>query len=136
MISSASDRNRVLTRWLSASAVRFIGNQRFSITIEKLVSTSSATADWVRVSVSETSTSSTLIRSGPPSCPPACRSTALVIVRVTFHGSVSPNAHGQVAPVSSPAGPARRVSRSPWRPDSWRATVAQRGLAELTHRLG
>jgi len=34
-------------------AVRFIGSQRFSITIENEVSTSSATADCVRVSVSE-----------------------------------------------------------------------------------
>jgi hypothetical protein len=32
----------------------------------------------------------------------------LVIVRVTFHGSVSPKAHGRVAPVSSPAAPDRQ----------------------------
>ena len=61
MICKASDRNRVHTRWLSASAVRFIGSQRFSITIENEVSTNSATAAWVRVSVSETSTSSTVM---------------------------------------------------------------------------
>ena len=64
MICNASERNRVRTRWLSASAVRFIGSQRFSITIENEVSTSSATAAWVRVSVSETSTSSTVISNG------------------------------------------------------------------------
>ena len=52
MICNASERKRVLTRWLSASAVRFIGSQRFSITIENDVSTSSATAAWERVSVS------------------------------------------------------------------------------------
>ena len=61
MICNASERNRVLTRWFSASAVRFIGSQRFSITIENDVSTSSATAACVRVSVSEISTSSTVI---------------------------------------------------------------------------
>ena len=32
--------------------------------------------------------------------------TALAIVRVTSHGSVSPNAHSRVAPDSSPAAPA------------------------------
>ena len=123
MICNASDRNRVLTRWFSASAVRFIGSQRFSITIENEVSTSSATAACVRVSVSEISTSSTVIRIGRSATPvPAWRSTALVSVRVTFHGSVSPNAHGRVAPVSSPAAPARRVSRSPCRPESCCAT--------------
>ena len=62
MICNASERNRVLTRWLSANAVRFIGNQRFSMTIENDVSTSRATAAWLRVSVSEISTSSTVIR--------------------------------------------------------------------------
>ena len=36
----------------SASAVRFIGTQRPSIAIENDVSTSSATAAWVRASVS------------------------------------------------------------------------------------
>ena len=41
----------------SASAVRFIGTQRPSIAIENDVSTSSATAAWVRASVSCTSTS-------------------------------------------------------------------------------
>ena len=61
MICSASERNRVLIRWFSASAVRFIGSQRFSITIENDVSTSSATTACVRVSVSEISTSSTVI---------------------------------------------------------------------------
>ena len=113
----------MLTKWLSAKAVRFIGSQRFSITIENDVSTSSATAAWVRVSVSEISTSSTVRRTGNGRSPvPASRSTALVTVRVTFHGSVSPNCHGRVAPVSSPAAPARRVSRSPWRPESCWAT--------------
>jgi len=65
---------------------------------------------------------------------PAWRSTVFVSVRVTFHGSVSPNAHGRVAPVSSPAAPARRVSRSPCLPESCCATSATRS-AELTHRL-
>ena len=64
MICNASERNRVRTKWSSASAVRFIGSQRFSITIENEVSTSSATAAWVRVSVSDTSTSSTVISNG------------------------------------------------------------------------
>lgn len=77
MICKASERNRVHTRWCSASAVRFIGNQRFSITIENEVSTNNATAAWVRVSVSATSTSSTVIRMR--SCTAAAwRSTALV----------------------------------------------------------
>ena len=125
MICNASERNRVLTRWLSASAVRFIGSQRFSITIENEVSTSSATTAWVRVSVSEISTSSTVtsMRVGPsPSSPvPACRSTALVRVRVTFHGSVSPNCPrpggaGQLAGGPGPAGvtlavPTRKLLR-------------------------
>ena len=71
MICNASERNRVLTRWLSASAVRFIGSQRFSITIENDVSTSSATAACVRVSVSEISTSSTVIFSGSSDAPGA-----------------------------------------------------------------
>ena len=62
MICNASDRNRVLIRWLSASAVRFIGSQRFSITIENEVSTNNATAACARVSVSDTSTSSTVTR--------------------------------------------------------------------------
>ncbi|CFE50581.1 Uncharacterised protein [Mycobacterium tuberculosis] len=107
MICKASERNRVHTRWCSASAVRFIGNQRFSITIENEVSTNNATAAWVRVSVSATSTSSTVIRMR--SCTAAAwRSTALVSVRATCHGSVSPNCQGRVAPVSSPAAPARR----------------------------
>lgn len=45
MICNASERNRVLIRWFNASAVRFIGSQRLSITIENEVSTSNATAD-------------------------------------------------------------------------------------------
>ena len=55
----SSPRNRDRISVCSASAVRFIGTQRPSIAIENDVSTSSATAAWVRASVSLTSTSST-----------------------------------------------------------------------------
>ena len=48
----------------SASAVRFIGTQRPSMIMEYDVSTSRATAAWVRASVSATSMSSTESR-GP-----------------------------------------------------------------------
>ena len=54
---SASPRKRDRISVCSASAVRFIGTQRPSIAIENDVSTSSATAAWVRASVSCTSTS-------------------------------------------------------------------------------
>ena len=43
-------------------------------------------------------------------------------VRGTFQASVSPNAHGRVAPVGSPAAPERCVSRSPRRPPIWSTT--------------
>ena len=99
--------------WCSASAVRFIGTQRLAIAIENDVSTSSATAAWVRASVSLTSMSPISMRTpergSPPS--PAVRTTALVTVRVTFQGSVSPNVHSRLAPESSPAAPAWRRSR-------------------------
>lgn len=91
-----------------------IGSQRFSITIENEVSTSSATAAWVRgpglgdLDIVDGDPD----RSPPAPGSPARRSTALTTVRVTFHGSLSPNAQGRVAPVSSPAAPARRVSCS------------------------
>ena len=101
------------TRWSSASAVCFIGSQRFSITIENEVSTSSATTAWVRalglghLDVVDGDPDQRQLRATSLGVP-ACRSTALVSVRVTFHGSVSPNCQGRVAPVSSPAAPARR----------------------------
>ena len=56
-LRGASPRKRDRISWCSASAVRFIGTQRPSIAIENDVSTSSATAAWVRASVSMTSTS-------------------------------------------------------------------------------
>ncbi len=98
--------------WCSASAVRFIGTQRPSATIDHEVSTHSATAARVRCSVSTISTSVTSRRR---SSPPARRSWALSSVRGTLQASVSPNAHGRVAPVASPAAPERCVSRSPRR---------------------
>ena len=42
-----------------------------------------------------------------------CRSTVLVRVRVTFHGSVSPKRHSRLAPVASPVAPARAVTSCP-----------------------
>ena len=110
---SASPRNRLRISVCSARAVRFIGTQRPSIAIENDVSTSRATAACVRDSVSDTSTSPTCSRSPSRADPPSAtvRRTALVIVRVTSHGSVSPNCHSRVAPDSSPAAPAWRTSR-------------------------
>ena len=43
-------------------------------------------------------------------------------VRVTSQGSVSPNSQARVAPERSPAAPAWRRSRWPWRPDIRDAT--------------
>ena len=80
--------------WCSASAVRFIGTQRPSCTIEHDVSTHSATAARVRCSVSTTSTSSTSSSRAAGRCR-RCAATALATVRGTSHGSVSPNAHGR-----------------------------------------
>ena len=122
--------------WCSASAVRFIGTQRPSIAIENDVSTSSATAAWVRASVSVTSTSRTSRRTpwrgSPPS--PAVRTTALVMVRVTSHGSVSPNAHARLAPLARR--PRRRGggrAAPGGRTSGWRRP--EQRLAELAHRL-
>ena len=117
--------------WCSASAVRFIGTHRLAIAIENDVSTSSATAAWVRASVSLTSMSRTSRPhargwASPPS--PAVRTTALVIVLVTFQGSVSPKVHSRLAPLSSPAAPAWRRSRCPWRPDIRLATSLSSAL--------
>ena len=128
----------MLTSVCNARAVRFIGTQRPSIAIENDVSTSSATQACVRASVSCTSTSSMrswtrglddrslrslldhrwslLDHRGSSPAPPASRSTALVTVRVTSQGSVSPNAQARVEPDGSPAAPAWRTSRWPWRP--------------------
>ena len=103
MSCRSSPRNRLVTRVCSASAVRFIGTQRPSIAIENEVSTSSATHAWVRASVSWISTSSTWIVRDP-------RVSAFVMVRLTSHGSVSPNTHGRVEPDGSPAAPERRRS--------------------------
>ena len=64
------------------------------------------------------------------------RRTALVIVRVTSHGSVSPNSHGRVAPESSPAAPALRDSRWPWRPDIRVATSRSSALPSWRIALG
>ena len=115
----------------SASAVRFIGTQRPSIAIENDVSTSSATAAWVRASVSVHLDVADLEADAVPlASPPSAtvRSTALVTVRVTSHGSVSPNAHSRVAPERSPAAPACRRSRWPWRPDIRCATSRSSAL--------
>ena len=67
------------------------------MTIENDVSTRSATAACVR----DLRLEDLDVLDGDPERPlgdavPAWRSTALVSVRVTFHGSVSPNAHGRV----------------------------------------
>ena len=123
---SASPRNRERIRVCSASAVRFIGTQRPSIAIENEVSTSSATAAWVRASVSCTSTSSIVIR-GPVGSA-ARRRTPLSTVRGRSHGSVSPNCHSRVAPERSPAAPAARSSRWPCRPDIRWATSRSSAL--------
>ena len=128
----------MLTKWFSANAVRFIGSQRFSITIENEVSTSSATTrlrpglGLGDLDVVDGDAASG--RSDPPV--PASRSTALVSVRVTFHGSVSPNCPRPRRPGQLTRGPgtpglafavaARKLLRH----------IAQRGLAELAHRLG
>ena len=74
----------------------------------------------MRASVSDTSMSSTARcrpwRGSPPSA--IVRRIALVMVRVTSHGSASPNSHGRLEPVCSPAAPETRVSRRPCRPES------------------
>ena len=90
-----------------------MGSHRPSATIDHEVSTSRATVARLRCSVSTTSTSSTRMRRASPV--PAERSTALVSVRGTSQGSESPNSHSRLAPVGSPAAPARRVSRCPVR---------------------
>ncbi len=112
----------------SASAVRFIGTHRPSMAIENDVSTSSATQAWVRASVSVTSTSSMWRRTPDRASPPSAttRWTALVTVRVTSHGSVSPNSQERVAPDRSPAAPDCRTSRWPCRPDIRFATSRSR----------
>src|SRR5690625_6221937 len=71
--------------------------------MENEVSTSRATAAWVRASVSTTSTSSTSRRSPLRGSPPAAavRVIALVIERGTSQGSVSPNCQGRRPPVRS-----------------------------------
>ena len=130
----SSPRNRLRISVCSASAVRFIGTQRPSIAIENDVSTSSATAAWVRASVSCTSTSS-MWRRGPAPPSWARRSTPFRIVRGMSHGSVSPNAHGRVAPERSPAAPALFMSRWPGAAAHPLGDVAQQRLAELAHRL-
>ena len=143
--------------WCSASAVRFIGTQRPSCTIDQEVSTHSATAARVRCSVSMISTSATSSRR---SSPPARRSWALSRVRGTFQDSVSPNAHGRVAPVGLPGGagaaglalpaaaadpvddvpqrrlpqPAQRLGRQPQR--AVRGPLEQRPAAQLALQLG
>ena len=110
--------------------MRFIGTQRPSIAIENDVSTSSATQAWVRASVSVTSTSPISSRTPARALPPSAtvRTTALVTVRVTSHGSVSPKVHSRVAPLRSPAAPAWRRSRWPWRPDIRLATSLSSAL--------
>ena len=102
--------------WCRASAVRFIGTQRPSCTIDHEVSTHSATAARERCSVSTISTSET---SSVTVRPPveAVRSTALRTVRDTSHGSVSPNATPPAGRL--PAAPASAVSRSPRRDRNW-----------------
>ena len=134
----SSPRNRDLIRVCSARAVRFIGTHRPSIAIENDVSTSSATHAWVRASVSVTSTSSMWRRTPPRGSPPsaATRCTAFVIVRVTSHGSVSPNSQARVAPERSPAAPAVAEVALTLAAGHPGGHVAQQGLAELAHRLG
>ena len=64
------------------------------------------------------------------------RSTALVIVRGTSHGSVSPNSHRRVAPDGSPASPVVRVSRAPERPLIRSATSRSSALPSWRIALG
>ena len=87
MTWSASCRNRVSMRWLSASAVCFIGPQRPSCTIEKERSTHSATAALIRRSVSVTSKSPTS-KATPVGVSPD-RRNALDTVRAASIGSSS-----------------------------------------------
>ena len=129
----SSPRKRVEMSWCSARAVRFIGTQRPSCTIDHEVSTHSATAARVRCSVSTISTS---VTSNSRSSPPACRSCALSRVRGTLHASVSPNAHGRVVPRGVARGP-RAVglalaAAGPELVDD----VAQRRLPQTPQRLG
>ncbi len=56
-------------------------------------------------------------------------------MRVTSHGSVSPNSHGRVAPEKSPAAPARRASRADPRRESV-GRVLEQAAPELADRLG
>ncbi len=112
---------RLLMSVCSASAVRFIGTQRPSMTIENDVSTSNATQACVRASVSCTSTSSIVIVTPGLGRPrPARRGCVARDPRDRVRdgarhipGSVSPNAHSRVAPDRSPAAPACRTSLLP-----------------------
>ena len=130
---SASPRKRVRIRVCRASAVRFIGTHRPSIAIENDVSTSSATAAWVRDSVSCTSTSS--ISMGRPEGSAARRRTPLRTVRGRSHGSLSPYCHSRVDPDRSPAAPAARQLPLALPAGHPLGDVAQQRLAELPHGL-
>ena len=59
-----------------------------------------------------------------------------MIVRLTSHGSVSPNAHCRVEPDGSPAAPVRRTSWPPGAAGHRVGDGPQHRLAELAHRLG
>ena len=128
---SASPRNRLEISWCSASAVRFIGTQRPSIAIENDVSTSRATAAWVRASVSSTSTSRMSRRT------PAARVAALGrgaddgvgdgAGHVPRLGVAEGPLAGGAADARRPRRPERR-SRWPWRPDIRLATSLSSAL--------
>ena len=112
-------RNRVETRWCRARAVRFIGTQRPSAAIEKEIRRAGRRLPGCGPPSPGPRRPVGQAQPGPGSPPSATvRRIALVTVRVTSHGSASPNSHGRLDPVCSPAAPASRVSRWPCRPES------------------